>query len=101
MNALKLFFYIVFLLGISPSYCQQESETKDFNQKLLSEVTLLSGADNHAQLVESLIQEPIVLSKVSFESDCHLTEEEFYYLTNLREGMQLNRALLQKAIINL
>jgi outer membrane protein assembly complex protein YaeT len=91
-------FACAFTLLLSCALYAQESISTQNSEQSFDEIVLVSGGDNHAALIESLIKEQWHMCKVSFASDCHMTESEFFYLTDLKEGKTICALDLQKAV---
>ncbi len=68
------------------------------NNKELSITTDLDDAD---ALIEHEIKESFFLEQVTVESDVHFDLNEFFYLTNLKEGSYVSSSDIKKAVAHL
>ena len=74
--AARIIFLFSFCFGgVSPLFCASQS------------IYLFPAAEKNNQTVHDLVPEPFLLELVSYESDVRLESEEFFYLTDLQNGI--------------
>src|SRR5580693_7380236 len=94
MNQLASWYYI--FAAISLLFCSFMLSKEP--QRPSSLVTVYCNNTVNARVIEKLINQPIILQRVTFNADIYFQKNEFLYLTELVSGELIDSSHLIKAV---